>query len=110
MARKDEFAPCRLVEHDGIYSLCFDDFNATAATFEETDFDGRGYAWHGVVEALVRMNAPKLKKKLHYDPESSMFAVVSEDRDTLKQVAELIRQAVADPKLLKEAIKRPTPT
>ena len=111
MARKaDEFAPCRLVEHEGgRFSLVFDDFGPTAETFEELDQDGGGYGWHGVVDALVRMKAPKLKRRLEYDPESSMFAVVSTDRDALRQVADLIRAAVQDSELLKEAIRKADP-
>lgn len=108
--KKDDFAPCTLVEHDdGNYSLCFTDFNATADTFEEMDQEGGGYGWHGVVDALVRMKAPKLQKQLDYDPEGSMFVALSDDKDVLKKVAELIRAAIADPKLLKQAIKKADP-
>jgi hypothetical protein len=110
MAKKNEFAPCWLVEHDdGIYSLCFTEFDTTADTFEEMDQEGGGYGWHGVVDALVRMKAPKLQKQLSYDPESSMFVARSADKDVLKKVAELIRNAIADPKLLKQAIKKADP-
>lgn len=106
----DDFAPCRLVDHeDGTFSLLFTDFAPTAATFEECDRDGGGYDWHGVVDALVRQHAPKLKRKLQYDPEGSMFAVVSKDKDALRRVAELIRMAVADSAVLKDAIERADP-
>jgi predicted dinucleotide-binding enzyme len=107
--KKNEYAPCTLVEHEGNYSLCFTEFESGAETFEEMDLESGGYAWHGVVDALVRMKAPKLQPKLSYDPESSMFVVVSEDKDALKKVAELIRDAIADPKLLKQAIKKADP-
>lgn len=108
MAR--DYSPARLVEHDGgTYSLVFDDFDGTAETFEEMGYDAGGYAWHGVVEALVLMKAPQLAKKLDYDPEGSMFAVVSQDPDALRKVAELMRQAIANPELLKEAIENADP-
>lgn len=108
---KDEFAPCVVGEQDGEFFLTFDDFGANGAdlVFDEAGFDGGGYGWHGVVEALVKMRAPKLKRKLNYDPEASMFAVSSKDRDALKQVAELIRAAVAEPALLREAISNADP-
>ncbi|QJW98093.1 immunity 51 family protein [Frigoriglobus tundricola] len=110
MAKKNEFAPCQLLEHeDGTFSLLFTDFDTTADTFEELDQEGGGYGWHGVVDALVRMRAPKLKKKLSYDPEASMFVALSKDKDALRQVAELIASAVADPELLKEAITKADP-
>ena len=107
--KKNEYAPCTLVEHDGTYSLTFSVFDATAETFEEMDQEGGGYGWHGVVDALVRVKAPKLAAKLSYDPEASMFVALSDDKDVLKQVAELIRKAVADPKLLKQAIRKADP-
>jgi hypothetical protein len=107
----DEFAPCRFGETDGVFFLTFTDFGANGAdaVFEEAGFDGGGYGWHGVVAALVEMRAPKLKKKLGYDPEASMFAVSSKDRDALEQVAGLIREAVADPALLREAVGKADP-
>ena len=108
--KKNEYAPCMLVEHDdSTYSITFTEFDATAETFEEMDQDGGGYGWHGVVDALVRMKAPKLQKQLDYDPEASMFVALSADKDVLKKVAELIRDAIADPKLLKQAIKKADP-
>ena len=107
----DPFAPCRFHEHEGTCSLTFDDFSASGADtlFEEAGFDGGGYGWEGVVRALVQMRAPKLKKKLSYDPEAGMFSVVSKDRDALVQVADLIRAAVAHPALLREAIANADP-
>ena len=107
----DEFAPCQLGEHDGDFFLTFDDFEANGAglVFDEAGFDGGGYGWHGVVEALVKMRVPKLRRKLAYDPEASMFSVSSKDRDALRQVAGLIREAIADPALLREAISKADP-
>jgi hypothetical protein len=106
----DDFAPCRLVEHEGgTFSLVFDDFDATAATFEVMGQEEGGYGWHGVVEALVRMKAPRIAKKLSYDPEASLFAAVSKDRRALATVAGLIRSAMADPQLLREAIENADP-
>jgi hypothetical protein len=108
--KKDEFAPCTLVEHDdGTYSLCFSDFDLAEDTFEEMDQEAGGYAWHGVVDALVRLKAPRLRKEVDYDPESSMFAAYSKSKDALKAVAELIRAAIADRKLLREAIENADP-
>ncbi len=55
------------------------------------------------------MKALKIKKKVSFDPEASMFVAFSKEKDVLKQVAELIRNAISDPKLLKEAIKKADP-
>src|SRR5262249_8128931 len=100
----EDFSPCRLVEHEGgTWSLVFDDFDTTAATFEERGQEGGGYGGHGVVDALVRMKAPRIARKVSYAPEASMFAAVSKDRRALATVAGLIRSAIADPHLLREA-------
>lgn len=105
-----EFEPCRFMDYEnGNFGLVFDDFDATYETFEEMDQEGGGYGWHGVMDALVRMKAPHLYKKLHFDPEASMFAVSSKDRAALAQVAALMRDAINDPELLKEAIANADP-
>lgn len=106
----DTYAPCRFHEHEGSFSLTFDAFdtNGADAAFEEAGFDGGGYAWEGVVRALVQMHAPKLKK-LSYDPESSMFCVVSKDREAIEQVAALIQRVLADPAQLRDAIAHADP-
>src|SRR5581483_3820215 len=45
---KGEFAPCRLVKHDGgAYSLAFDDIDASAEVFEEMGQEGEGTAGTG---------------------------------------------------------------
>ena len=106
----DDFAPCLIGEQEGgTYSLMFTDFDASAATFEEMGQEGGGYGWHGAVEALVRLKAPHLAKTLTYDPEGSMFVALSKDRHALEAVAGLIRRAIADPQLLREAIENADP-
>lgn len=108
--KKDEFAPCSLVEHDdGTFSLVFDAFELADDTFEEMDREAGGYGWHGVVDALVRMKAPRLGKEVDYDPEGSMFVAVSKSKEALKAVAALIREAIADRQILRQAIGNADP-
>jgi hypothetical protein len=110
MTKKNKFAPCKLVDcKDGTFSLLFTDFDKTDPIFEKLNQEGGGYGWHCVVEALVRMKAPKLWKKVGFDPEASMFVALSNDKEVLKQVAKLIRNAVDDPELLQEAIRNASP-
>lgn len=105
-----QYVPCRLVAHEsGEYSLCFDAFEAAQDVFEEMGWDGGGYSWHGVVDALVRMKAPELAAKLDYDPEASMFVALSDDPEVLAQVAGLMREALGNPALLREAIEKADP-
>jgi hypothetical protein len=105
----DDFAPSRLVEHtfDGAtsrYSLTFDDFGPCADAFEARGFDAGGYSWHGVVETLVKMEAPELTDQIGYDPESSMFAAYGNDRDALLRVAQLIREVQTNRELLERVL------
>jgi immunity protein 51 of polymorphic toxin system len=110
LMRDDGFAPCFLGDiGNGTYSLGLTEFDSTAAIFEEMGADGGGYGWHAVVDALIHMNGLKIKRKLNYDPEASMFVVVSKDLEALKQVAHLIRSAMDDPDVLREALRRADP-
>ncbi|MDB5310470.1 MAG: hypothetical protein JWO38_4672 [Gemmataceae bacterium] len=102
-----EFTPCIFRDgDDDWYSLSFSAFDATNAIFEAEGLEGGGYGWHGVVDALIRMQAPKIKRRLQFDPEGSAFVVLSKSRDALVQVAHLIRSAVADPDILRAALKK----
>jgi Immunity protein 51 len=106
----EDFAPLQLIEiSPGTFNLTLTEFGQWEATFTEMGQDGGGYAWHGVADALVRLKAPKLKKKLDYDPEASMFVAFGKDRDALVQLARLILEATADPAVLKEAIAKVNP-
>ncbi len=106
----DEFAPCQLVDNgDGTFSLILTEFDATADTFGEFDNDGGGYGWHGVADALIRLRAPKLKRKVKFDPEAGMFAANSDSKDALRELAGLIRSAHADREVLREALRTADP-
>jgi hypothetical protein len=94
---------------DGTYSLGFDDFDSTADVFEEMGYEGGGCGWHGVVDALVRRKVPRLARNLEYDPEGSLFAALSDDPNALNEVAVLIRNALDDPALLRQALENADP-
>lgn len=103
-------SPCKLVTHeDETYSLIFDDFGPTEPLFSDIGFEGGGYGWHGVVDSLIRIKAPELSGKVGFDPEAGMFVAHGPDLDALKEVASLIREAVQNPVLLREAIERADP-
>jgi hypothetical protein len=106
----EEFAPLELIETTaGNFSLMLTEFDKWAGAFEEMGQEGGGYGWHGVADALVRIKAPKLKKKFDYDPEGSMFVAFGTDREALGQLARLILEAMADREVLKEAIEKANP-
>jgi hypothetical protein len=84
-------------------------FDSWAGTFEELGYDAGGYAWHGVADSLIRLKAPKLRRKIKYDPEAGMFVAYGTDRDALEQLAKLLREAMNDPAVLKDAIEKANP-
>ena len=99
-------------DDDGGFLLSFDDFSASPAideAFEKAGYEGGGYGWHGVVEALVRMQAPHLASKLDYDPEASSLTISSTSHEALVQVGALMRDAMTDAELLQEALKNVDP-
>ena len=65
--------------------------------------------WHGVADALIRLKAPKLKKKIDFDLEASMFVAFGKDRDALVQLAKLLLEAMAKSEVLMEAIEKANP-
>jgi hypothetical protein len=109
MAETNEFAPLRLLEGEGSYSVMLTEFDEWAEAFEEAGYEGGGYGWHGVADALIRLKAPKLKKKVKFDPEGSMFVAHGPDREALFELAKLMKLAMSDPAVLREALANVNP-
>lgn len=108
------YEPGTLMKYEeGDFSLAFSvpnsDIESAELIFDQMGYDTNGYAWDAVVDALVRMRAPDLVSKLNYNSEGSMFCVESSDPEALKQVAQLIRDALQNVDLLKEALKNADP-
>jgi len=102
-------APARLQRGDGGHSLTFDAFDRAAAVFKAARRDGGGYGWAGVVDWLMRTYSPDTAEEVELDPEASLFVAVAEKRRPLLVVAALLQQALENPKLLREAIRRADP-
>lgn len=105
----DGLTPLKLLEGEGSYSLMLTEFDAWHDAFEEAGYEGGGYGWHGVADALIRLKAPKLKKKVQFDPEGGMFVAFGTDRDAIVQLARLLKEALTDPAVLKEALATVNP-
>jgi hypothetical protein len=109
--RMSDWEPCRFIDYeDGTLGLLFDDFGPTESYLEERGFMAGGYTWHGIVEALVRVNYPDLVADLEYAPEGSMLAVRSANKQALKRVADLIRQAQQNQQVLRQGIDNADPS
>lgn len=95
------FRPGTLVTHEGgTYSLVYSDFPECDA-FDEHGLQGGGYTWHGLVVHILEQEAPDALDSLEFDPEGSMFAVVSRDLEALRAVASALAK-LEDPALLRK--------
>ena len=87
---KKAFLPGRLVAHDnGTFSLIYSEF-VHGEVFERKGLEGGGYTWHGLVDHMLRNDAPKALRHLDFDPEASMFAIVSKDLSALHAAAKAL--------------------
>lgn len=100
---KKAFLPGKLVTHDdGKFSLIYTDF-VHGDVFEGKGLEGGGYTWHGLVDHLLRTDAPKALRHLDFDPEGSMFAVVSKDLSALHACAKALAK-LQDKALLEKLV------
>src|SRR5262245_28212 len=77
----------------------------TYALFEKLELQGGGYTWEGIVTALAEMKMPEALPALQLGAEADNMHVYCPDRKVLERLAQLIRDACANHKLLKAAIK-----
>jgi hypothetical protein len=105
-----EFAPFSISHYeDGRFGLILGDFDDCYEIFDEFGYENGGYGWHGVAEALIRLKAPHLAKKIKFDPEASMFAAHAKKRDDVEELARLLRAAIDDESLLRSALENADP-
>lgn len=90
---------------DGRFCLTITDADdQTAELFEELELQGGGYTWEGIVAALVQMHMPQSRPQIKLGAEADNMYAYCHDRVVLQQVADLVRAACIDHKLLKAAI------
>ncbi|VTS00563.1 Uncharacterized protein OS=Singulisphaera acidiphila (strain ATCC BAA-1392 / DSM 18658 / VKM B-2454 / MOB10) GN=Sinac_4631 PE=4 SV=1: Imm31 [Gemmata massiliana] len=109
MPTNDDIAPVRLLEEGGTFSLVREEFDGWYGAFEDAGYEGGGRGWHGVADALIRLKAPLLKKKVRFDPEASTFVAHGTDREVVLRLAKLMKEATADPAVLREALANGEP-
>src|SRR5436190_21514616 len=87
---KKAFEPGQLVTHDnGTFSLIYTAF-VHGEVFEGKGLEGGVYTWHGLGDHLPKQDSPQSLKALDFDPEGSMFAVVSKDLAALHACAKAL--------------------
>jgi hypothetical protein len=98
------YEPCELIEHEqGQYSLTFTEFELYDDFFKQYGTESGGYAWEAIVKSRIELDR---KKELYveFDPESDMFAVYGSDLNSLKEIANIIRDLTKNTDKLKETI------
>lgn len=90
---------------DGRHGLHFTAFDDHYATFEAHGRVGNGYDWTGVAQYLVARRAPKSVKSLHFDAEAGMLSVTSKEKAAILALAAMLREALADETVLRDAIQ-----
>jgi hypothetical protein len=77
----------------------------TQAIFAEYGRYGNGYDWGEVGQALTILKMPERLHLLFFDPEGDYLLVLGPTRALMDELAEWLRRAIDDPKLLEEAIE-----
>jgi hypothetical protein len=118
-AMSEDWTPCRFIDYREFldeedivsrFGLIFDEFGSTQELLESQGLMGGGYTWHGIVESMIRKKDAALNTELNYAPEGSMFCVRSSSQNALRIVRECIRDALADPEVLQDAIDSADPS
>jgi hypothetical protein len=77
----------------------------TRAVFDEQGWDGNGYDWGEVGQALALMKMSDQVGQLFFDPEADYLLVLGSNRALIEEFAEWLQAAFQDPKLLVEAMR-----
>jgi hypothetical protein len=86
---------------DGRFCLTIMDADErTYALFDERRLQGGGYTWAGIVHSLVETRMPNALPELAIGAEADNMYIHCRDRQLLERVAALVREAIADQRLL----------
>ncbi|MGW5105618.1 immunity 51 family protein [Nocardia sp. NPDC004123] len=109
MTDRESFAPLVFFEYDhkpGHYCLMLSDNHmlATEPVFAEFGYDGNGYGWAGVARSAVAAQEAGVGERVSFDPEAGTFVAYGQDAPALRALGALLRDALADPAVLRELI------
>jgi hypothetical protein len=94
-------------DDDGRFCLTIQDTDPRTATlFEKRGLQGGGYTWEGVLTSLLQQNLPEALLSLDIGAEADNMHAYCDDRALLEKVAELVRVATTNHKLLIAAIAK----
>jgi hypothetical protein len=77
----------------------------TQAVFEKHGWDGNGYDWGEVGQALALMKMPERASQLFFDPEGEYLLVLGPNRAVMDELAGWLWMAIEYPELLEEAMR-----
>ncbi len=77
----------------------------TRAVFHEHGWDGNGYDWGEVAQALALLKMPERFGLLDFQPEGDNLAVLAPTKAALDELAAWLRAAIENPELLAEAMR-----
>ena len=99
----EDFAPCALDEHDGVFSLTYFEFDENFWKLTEPhDGQGGGYSMEAMVQAALDIEG-KTVADVDFDSEGDAFHIRG-GKASLKTVADIIRRFMVDPAYAEKAI------
>lgn len=98
MKEANAYQPFLFSSFQRIHTLTLSDLKWSA--FELHDFLGDGEDWAMLIENLLTEKNPELLKKLTFGDETQMFCIRSEDKEALREIAELVFAFYEDKMLL----------
>lgn len=98
----------QLMEFEGSKgsSLIFHPPENLIAQLQSKGYQGGGYSWEAIIDALVDLEEGELKNRFDSDPEAEMYVAVADDSTVLERLQTLIERALSDEKLLRRGIER----
>lgn len=99
----DEFAPCALNEHDGLFSLTYSEFEENFWTLTDRHKgQGGGYSMEAMVQAALELEG-KTVTDVDFDSEGDAFHIRG-GKASLKIIADIVRRFLIDPAYAEKAI------
>ncbi|GHU65724.1 hypothetical protein AGMMS49983_13940 [Clostridia bacterium] len=88
-----KIAPFRLVDLDGVWSICLDAGDYKQDMMKQKGLLGNGYDWEKIAQSFIEANMPEIFEALSFDSEAGMFSVQSKNKAHLKRFAEVFKAA-----------------
>ena len=73
--------------------------------FAKYGYEGNGYSWAGMIEHLLRKDAPELLKKLSFLPDAGAFYAYAKTEADRQQFIQIISPVFSNLKSLEDLIK-----